>query len=46
MTFVRIDGDGEAIPISDKVRSKYNNLESKNLQASHDDEMYEIYGGE
>ena len=46
MTFVRIDGDGEAIPISDKVRSKYNNLEGKNLQASHDDEMYEIYGGE
>jgi acyl-CoA thioesterase YciA len=24
MTFVRIDGDGEAIPISDKVRIKYN----------------------
>jgi acyl-CoA thioesterase YciA len=46
MTFVRIDGDGEAIPISDKVRSKYNNLEGKNLQSSHDDEMYEIYGGE
>ena len=23
MTFVRIDGDGEAIPISDKVKSKY-----------------------
>ena len=46
MTFVRIDGDGEAIPISDKVRSKYNNLEGKNLQASRDDEMYEIYGGE
>ena len=23
MTFVRIDGDGEAIPISDKVRNKY-----------------------
>ena len=46
MTFVRIDGDGEAIPISDKVRSKYNNLEGKNLQASRDDEIYEIYGGE
>ncbi len=24
MTFVRIDGDGESIPISDKVRIKYN----------------------
>ena len=23
MTFVRIDGDGEAIPISDKVKQKY-----------------------
>jgi acyl-CoA thioesterase YciA len=23
MTFVRIDGDGEAIPISDKVREKF-----------------------
>ena len=23
MTFVRIDGDGEAIPISEKVRQKY-----------------------
>ncbi len=26
MTFVRIDGDGEAIPISDKVKSKYNKI--------------------
>ena len=23
MTFVRIDGDGESIPISEKVRVKY-----------------------
>ncbi len=27
MTFVRIDGDGEAIPISEKVRQKYRNPE-------------------
>ena len=27
MTFVRIDGDGEAIPVSDKVRDKYNTKE-------------------
>ena len=25
MTFVRIDGDGEAIPISEKVRQRYRN---------------------
>jgi acyl-CoA thioesterase YciA len=25
MTFVRIDGDGEAIPISERVRQKYRN---------------------
>ena len=23
ITYVRVDGDGEAIPLSDKVRSKY-----------------------
>ena len=28
MTFVRIDGDGEAIPISEKVRLKFTNLNS------------------
>ena len=27
MTFVRIDGDGEAIPISEKVRQKYRSKE-------------------
>jgi len=27
MTFVRIDGDGEAIPISEKVRQKHRNEE-------------------
>ena len=28
MTFVRIDGDGEAIPISEKVRLKFSRLDS------------------
>ena len=27
MTFVRIDGDGDAIPISERVRQKYRNQE-------------------
>ena len=27
ITYVRIDGDGEPIPISEKVRSKYANME-------------------
>jgi len=27
MTFVRIDGDGEAIPISEKVRQRYRDPE-------------------
>ena len=26
MVFVRIDGDGEAIPLSDKVKKRYSNL--------------------
>jgi hypothetical protein len=26
MTFVRIDGDGEAIPIGDKARAEFSNL--------------------
>mgnify|MGYP003148050916 CR=1 FL=1 len=46
MTFVRIDGDGEAIPISDKVRLKYN-IENDSLEEKYcEDEMYEIYGGD
>ena len=28
MTFVRIDGDGEAIPISEKVKEKYKDVEA------------------
>ena len=27
MVFVRIDGDGEPIPISDKVKAKYSEVE-------------------
>jgi acyl-CoA thioesterase YciA len=30
MTFVRIDGDGEAIPIADKVKNKYPELDEQN----------------
>jgi acyl-CoA thioesterase YciA len=29
MIFVRIDGDGEAIPISDQVKNKYQDLDEK-----------------
>jgi hypothetical protein len=28
MVFVRIDGDGEAIPISEKVKRKYEHLKN------------------
>ena len=30
MTFVRIDGDGEAIPISEKVKDKYPDIDDQN----------------
>jgi len=30
LVFVRVDGDGEAIPLSDKVRSKYEKLDKLN----------------
>ena len=29
ITYLRVDGDGEAIPISDKVRQKYKSIEVK-----------------
>ena len=29
MVFVRIDGDGEAIPLSDKVKKRYSNLKKE-----------------
>ena len=46
MTFVRIDGDGEAIPISDKVKLKYSIKNNSQEEVDCDDEMYEIYGGD
>ena len=29
VTYLRVDGDGEAIPISEKVKEKYKNLEKE-----------------
>lgn len=52
MTFVRIDGDGEAIPISDKVKNKYPRTEEyKETPIEYDDysneeKLYIIYGGD
>ena len=31
LVFVRVDGDGEAIPISDKVKNKYKNVDSDKI---------------
>jgi hypothetical protein len=43
MTFVRIDGDGEAIPISEKVKNKYR---PKPPPAIDDEQLYATYGGD
>jgi len=40
ITYVRVDGDGEAIPISNKVKEKFKN------QNKMDEELYEVYGGD
>ena len=45
MTFVRIDGDGEAIPISDKVKTKYTNLDDRQVPVDQED-LYQVYGGD
>jgi acyl-CoA hydrolase len=45
MTFVRVDGDGEAIPISDKVRIKYNKASEEGEKIEEPD-LYEVYGGD
>ena len=46
MTFVRIDGDGEAIPISDKVKKKYaRELTAQELE-KEEEKLYEVYGGD
>jgi hypothetical protein len=42
MTFVRIDGDGEAIPLSEKVKSKY----GPSLFPVYDDETKDFYEGD
>ena len=44
MTFVRIDGDGEAIPISDKVKDKYRKKPTR--VTISDDEIKNIYEGD
>jgi acyl-CoA thioesterase YciA len=50
MTFVRIDGDGEAIPISDKVKTKYGYTHTPEKTTSEeysaDEKLYMIYGGD
>lgn len=40
ITYVRVDGDGEAIPLSDKVKDKFINKSNK------EEELYEVYGGD
>ena len=46
MTFVRIDGDGEAIPISEKVKNKYGSEQSTIEITVADDETKDIYEGD
>ena len=40
ITYVRVDGDGDAIPLSNKVKEKFN------IPKKTDDELYEVYGGD
>jgi acyl-CoA thioesterase YciA len=40
ITYVRVDGDGDAIPLSDKVKDKFTN------KGSREEELYEVYGGD
>ena len=40
ITYVRVDGDGDAIPLSDKVKDKFINKSKK------EEELYEVYGGD
>jgi len=46
MTFVRIDGDGEAIPISEKVKNKYGDPEPTIEITVADDETKDYYEGD
>tara|TARA_R100000234_G_scaffold92326_1_gene60535 strand:+ start:11922 stop:12353 length:432 start_codon:yes stop_codon:yes gene_type:complete len=40
ITYVRVDGDGDAIPLSNKVKEKFKNDGKK------EDDLYEVYGGD
>jgi|TARA_R110000824_G_scaffold11540_2_gene50313 acyl-CoA thioesterase YciA len=40
ITYVRVDGDGDAIPLSNKVKEKFKNETKK------EEELYEVYGGD
>ena len=40
ITYVRVDGDGDAIPLSNKVKEKFKN------QNTMDEDLYEVYGGD
>tara|TARA_R100000008_G_scaffold77870_1_gene58527 strand:- start:543 stop:992 length:450 start_codon:yes stop_codon:yes gene_type:complete len=46
MTFVRIDGDGEAIPLSEKVKNKYGKGEPTVEITVTDDETKDYYEGD
>ena len=46
MTFVRIDGDGEAIPLSEKVKNKYGKGEPTVEITVADDETKDYYEGD
>ena len=46
MTFVRIDGDGEAIPLSEKVKNKYQDPEPTIEMVPMDDETKNCYEGD
>jgi acyl-CoA thioesterase YciA len=49
MSFVRIDGDGEAIPISDKVKIKYAKITKMADEIDpmlKESDLYEVYGGD
>ena len=40
ITYVRVDGDGDAIPLSNKVKEKFKN------DGKREDDLYEVYGGD
>jgi acyl-CoA thioesterase YciA len=40
ITYVRVDGDGDAIPLSNKVKEKFKDEKNK------ENDLYEVYGGD